>query len=265
MNFSRKHGNGISEGQLQELLRSLPQAQAPSDLEENLMQRIAAEHLGVAHVLASLIPVSAHPEFDRRLFQAIKEHERKGAIIPEPFPVGTSFATWLKGLSWLRGAIAMSTAVAVTIGGMIVYNADNPPVDSSAPFPSASQSAPSHQEPGVLGKATSSDKPPVTLSGSETQIRPETATSRNSEPIRQRSVQKHLPTTAGQTTTPRNEHPATVKVEQQSTPAESVEIKDSAIQENTPSEVGTGDSVDTGGDMKIGPDHSANDAQQSKP
>src|SRR6185295_18864813 len=97
-----RHRTGINERQLKELLAALPQAGASVDMEHQLMQTIATEHHEMAYLLGCLPPVAAHPDFDARLFQAIREHKRTGTLIPDPISSGTTFANWLKSFGWLR-------------------------------------------------------------------------------------------------------------------------------------------------------------------
>jgi hypothetical protein len=247
--MNSQRNDRLSEHQLQEILRSLPQVRAPRNLEELLMHRIATEHLNVAHVLASLAPVAAHPEFDERLFKAIQEEERSG-LITDPFAGGTSFATWLKGLGWVRGGIAVGAAIVMAIGGAAIHNAtlpDSPEPESAAPASVAP--APAAQAPVLKDEATSQPAQAVQPTAASNQAEVSN-THRKAAPVNRGAV-PGVATAPVKATPPVSVEPA--PVQQTRTPVIE-ETGDSTIVKMVPATSSTtsdgDDSINTGGDGK---------------
>ena len=100
--------NRMSEEQLQNILRSLPQVEAPADLENQLERMIAAHSDHVPSLLGSLPLVPAPDDFDAKLMEAIRERRRPVAPIPITITAGSASINWLNHImGWMGGSLAV--------------------------------------------------------------------------------------------------------------------------------------------------------------
>jgi hypothetical protein len=257
---NRTHSNGISEEQLKQLLRSLPKAQAPVHLEASLIQRISAEHLHVAHMLSTLAPVSAHPDFDERLFRAIREHKRRGAVVT-PIAGGTTFAALLKGFGWFRTGVAAGAAILLAVGGSAIYNGVQPAAQPTSPEqgPAAVQPA-QPQTPRTQTTERTTEVTDQTEAAVLAAPVKQDQTARASQTPRVSRKAVAVPGTmvtvpnSGSTTAPaqtevatKRTSPTTIIVQQDSVTADQQNTEMQNM-ESEGSVVHTGDSVNTGGD-----------------
>jgi hypothetical protein len=267
---NRTHSNGISEEQLKQLLGSLPKAKAPVNLESRLLQRISAEHLNVAQTLSTLAPVSAHPDFEERLFRAIREHKRRGAVVT-PIAGGTTFASLLQGFGWFRTGVAAGAAILLAIGGSVIYHGLQPAAQPASP--EQSRAAVKQEQPAEhqMPRTQSAEQKPAVTDQTEAAVVADAPVLQEHPAHASQSPRVSRKATAVPGTTvivPQNaastaapvQTTATEVATKQSNPTTIVVLQDSVAgdQQNTNTEmqngesddsvVHTGDSVNTGGD-----------------
>jgi hypothetical protein len=98
----------MSEEQLRNILRSLPQVEAPADLENQLGRMIAAHSDHVPSLLGALPLVPAPDDFDAKLMEAIRERRRPVAPIPITITAGSASINWLNHImGWMGGSLAV--------------------------------------------------------------------------------------------------------------------------------------------------------------
>jgi hypothetical protein len=129
----------IDNEQLQAILRSLPQAKASADFEENLDRMIASNSHHVPNLLGSLPLVPAPDDFDARLMEAIRDKRRPIAPIPIAVAAGGASINWLNHImGWIGGSLAV-----VALAFFINHATEITPEASKAPAvakPAAGQS-----------------------------------------------------------------------------------------------------------------------------
>lgn len=173
--------NRLSEEQLQEVLRSLPQMKAPEGLEDKLGRIAQAQKSEVPHILGSLPLVPAPEDFDARLMEAIQDRRRPIApITSTPIADTVMRVNWLTNImGWVGGAVMVVTLAFVVDRSVLVQQQTEP---QTAPVPAISS---------MPSEAPVKPQPPV----------PQTAAAGRTEtPVTQReaaaSIQAPAPGTA---------------------------------------------------------------------
>lgn len=142
--------NRLSEEQLHEVLRSLPQMKAPEGLEDRLGRITQAQKNEVPHILGSLPLVPAPEDFDARLREAI--HDRRRPIAPitsTPIADAVMRVNWLTNImGWVGGAVMVVTlAFVVDRSGFIEQQTEPRPESVPAAVSSMPSEAPVKPQP----------------------------------------------------------------------------------------------------------------------
>jgi|GEM_PF-2377390 len=152
----------LSADHLGMVLRSLPQAKAPADLEEKLDNLIAENREHIPHVLGTLPLISAPEDFDARLMDAIHARRRPVPPFPQSATSDPAAINWINHITgWVAGSV-VAVGLAFFVHSLdSAHRAGNAPImapaSATAPASAAPLMAPA--APAHRGEASSHADP----------------------------------------------------------------------------------------------------------